>query len=237
MVDGPGEGRRLPQHLARSRGGRRGTVYSRLSILALDEEGSGGGANLRHQAEPVAAHPPVRDDVKRGRGRPRKSCGGDHPVSDAGNGGGLRTDHVGSSRDGEGRDDDVLSPLAALGRAELPDVSHRHRAALSLPASVDSDEGLRDGSSLLADELEECNRLSLERTKEILGILLDPDNENYQANLRAINTAIGNTFTMSARTNDTAFRRHALDRLPEILRLIKEEEKNLPGVLIEAAVL
>jgi hypothetical protein len=77
----------------------------------------------------------------------------------------------------------------------------------------------------------------LERTKEILGILLDPDNENYQANLRAINTAIGNTFTMSARTNDTAFRRHALDRLPEILKLIKEEEKKLPGLVLEAAIL
>ena len=77
----------------------------------------------------------------------------------------------------------------------------------------------------------------MERTKEILGILLDPDTENYQANLRAINTAIGNTFTMSARTNDTAFRRHALDKLPEILRLIKEEEKKLPSVVISAAVL
>jgi hypothetical protein len=42
---------------------------------------------------------------------------------------------------------------------------------------------------------------------------------------------------VSARINDTAFRRHALDKLPEILRLIKEEEKKLPSVLIEAAVL
>ena len=79
--------------------------------------------------------------------------------------------------------------------------------------------------------------MALERTKEILEILLDPDNENYQANLRAINTAIGNTFTMSARTNETAFRRHALDKLPEILKLIREEEKKLPTVLIEASVL
>ena len=75
------------------------------------------------------------------------------------------------------------------------------------------------------------------RTKEILEILLDPESENYQANLRAINTAIGNTFTVSARINDTAFRRHALDKLPEILRLIKEEEKKLPSVVLEAAIL
>jgi hypothetical protein len=42
---------------------------------------------------------------------------------------------------------------------------------------------------------------------------------------------------VSARINDTAFRRHALDKLPEILRLIKEEEKNLPRVVLEAAIL
>lgn len=76
--------------------------------------------------------------------------------------------------------------------------------------------------------------MALDRTKELLEIALDPDNENYAANLRAINTAIGNIFTMSARTNDTAFRRRALDKLPEILKLIKEEEKKLPGLLIEA---
>jgi hypothetical protein len=67
--------------------------------------------------------------------------------------------------------------------------------------------------------------------------VLDPESENYAANLRAINAAISNIFTMSARTDDNAFRRHAFDRLPEILRLIKEEEKKLPGILIEGTVL
>ena len=131
----------------------------------------------------------------------------------------------------------MLPPLESLGSAKLSDVPDGYRTEAGDAVAGNPENGLRNGDGLLADELEECNKLALERTKELLEIVLDPDNENYAANLRAINSAIGNIFTMSARTNDTAFRRHALDKLPEILKLIKEEEQKLPGILIEGSIL
>ena len=46
--------------------------------------------------------------------------------------------------------------------------------------------------------------------------------------LRAKGVASQTVLTMMARTNDTQLKRQTLNQLPDLLRLIREEEKHLP---------
>ncbi len=67
----------------------------------------------------------------------------------------------------------------------------------------------------------------------------DPDNDKtFGVIIRAKCAIVGHVFGAKLRVNEESFRQQRFDRLPELLRIIVEEEKRLPArLLVEAATL
>lgn len=63
----------------------------------------------------------------------------------------------------------------------------------------------------------------------------DPDPEIRNANRRIINQACQTVLTMKARVEEGSFKRQALGKLPELLKIIHDEENRMR--LIEGAIL
>jgi hypothetical protein len=63
----------------------------------------------------------------------------------------------------------------------------------------------------------------------------DPDPEIRNATGRLVNQAAQTILTMKARTNEESFKRQALGKLPELLKIIHEEESRMK--LIEGTIL
>jgi hypothetical protein len=79
--------------------------------------------------------------------------------------------------------------------------------------------------SPLGAKLEATAGKSLEKAHEILDIPLDPERIHYPAELRAQTALINTTLITQARVDETGLRQQPVDRLPEIIKLIQEEER------------
>lgn len=53
---------------------------------------------------------------------------------------------------------------------------------------------------------------------------LSTDDENFAAIIRAKSNASNTVLTLVARVNEAELRKRVMDRMPELLRLIKDEE-------------
>jgi hypothetical protein len=62
------------------------------------------------------------------------------------------------------------------------------------------------------------------------------DDKTFGVIIRAKCAVIGHVFNAKLRVSEESFRQQRFDRLPELLKLIREEEQRLPVRLIEAAV-
>jgi hypothetical protein len=94
------------------------------------------------------------------------------------------------------------------------------------PDVAPSAEELND-NSVLGEKLEAVTAKSLSKADEILEIPLDPERRHYQAELRARASIINTTLNTQARVGEAALHQEVFDRLPEIIRLIQEEEAKL----------
>ena len=71
-------------------------------------------------------------------------------------------------------------------------------------------------------------RLSLDEAIRILTMETDSANrDTFGIVIRAKTAIIGQAWTMGARVTEENFRQKRFDRLPELIALIKEEEKKL----------
>lgn len=236
MANGSDEGEGREEQRPRPGGGRRRDVNSRLSLLASDEEGGSGGAGLRADGEPVETLASVRDENGGGRtGSDRREA---RQGANAGNGGGLYRGNDGDERHGEGRGAYVLPALGEIDSAELPNVPDGHRQEAGEAVADDPEVRVRGGTDLLADELDFASGLAIKRQIEILEMSIDdPDPEIRNATGRLVNQAAQTILTMKARADEGSFKRQALGKLPELLKIIHDEEnrmKLIEGVVIEA---
>ena len=62
------------------------------------------------------------------------------------------------------------------------------------------------------------------------------EDKTFGVIIRAKCAVIGHVFNAKLRVSEESFRQQRFDRLPELIALIKEEEKRLPVKLIEATV-
>jgi hypothetical protein len=85
-------------------------------------------------------------------------------------------------------------------------------------------------SSTLGAKLTATTNRSLDKANEILEIPLDPNRAHYPSELRAHTALINTTLTTQIRVDENQMRPPRFDRLPELLKLIAEEEKRLPAL-------
>jgi hypothetical protein len=77
----------------------------------------------------------------------------------------------------------------------------------------------------LARDIAAIGRLATARIKETLSRPFDASDPNYQALLRFTSSTYNTTLTAMLKADENLLRAHAVDRLPELLERIAEEEK------------
>lgn len=63
----------------------------------------------------------------------------------------------------------------------------------------------------------------------------EENDKTFGVVIRAKCAVIGHVFNAKLRVSEESFRQQRFDRLPELIKLIADEEKRLPTRLIEAA--
>lgn len=234
MVDGPVEWPGRAELGDERRGDWRGRLHTRLSLLAVDQEGSDGGSGIRPDAEPVEVLSPVRDAT--GEGHPAGGSGQTGGSAVPGVGGGLRVRDDGNGRDREGREGPRIPPLKEIDHAQLPDAPHRHRRQAAHAASGLAAARLRNGAGVLATtdlagKLERLSGRALDRADDILDLTLDDEDEKFGDKLRGLNAAIKTVVQTQVRVDEHRLKARKLDVLPELLAAIAAEERkrSLPG--------
>lgn len=120
---------------------------------------------------------------------------------------------------GAGRGDDQLQPRTSESRLVAEPIS--------------ATEGTAATTSVLAPKLEKIADKGLDKADQILDLPLDPDNrDTFGPTLRAQSAIVGHALTTQVRVDETRLRPQRFDRLPELLRLVAEEEAKLPKRLL-----
>jgi hypothetical protein len=82
-----------------------------------------------------------------------------------------------------------------------------------------------DGKSELAATLERVSAKAIEKADQILDLPLpSADHANFGAVLRAQNAAANTILNTQIRVDENCLRAHVVDRLPELLKILAEEE-------------
>jgi hypothetical protein len=77
----------------------------------------------------------------------------------------------------------------------------------------------------LARDLSLVGRLAVTRVKEILAAPFDPGDPNFQALLRFASSTYNTTLGAMLKSDENLLRARAVDRLPELLERVAEEER------------
>ena len=77
----------------------------------------------------------------------------------------------------------------------------------------------------LAKDVTTIGQLAMARIKETLSKPFDPADPNYQALLRFTSGVYNSTMTTMLRADENLLRARAVDRLPELLERVAEEER------------
>ena len=101
------------------------------------------------------------------------------------------------------------------------------------PAHEQAPEGERAPSALtlvhdadaLAKDVATIGQLAMARIKETLSKPFDASDPNYQALLRFTSGVYNSTMTTMLRADENLLRARAVDRLPELLERVAEEER------------
>jgi hypothetical protein len=82
-----------------------------------------------------------------------------------------------------------------------------------------------DAVNALASDVEAIGTLAMARIKETLSKPFDPSDANYTALLKFVSSVYGSTMTTLLRADENRLRRRVVDRLPELLQRVAEEER------------
>jgi len=212
----------------RQRSDRGRVVRARLSLQPRNPPGSLGDSDLWDQTGAMEEPASMRDDVG---GMPAAGERHDDPGAYPGDGGGLRAGDDGSSGDGERRGTCRLPPIGKLDSAQLPHVAHGYRQALGTPASEDSAAWLRDRDALhdgdLNADFRRLTHASIRELQKIMDMETDGQDSNFSVILRAKTAGATAQISSQTKVDENQLRAATIDRLPELLELLKKEQLKL----------
>lgn len=232
MVGSISVGQGCPEHIARYRSSRGGSVHTRLSLFASDEEGSDRGADLRPGGcEDQATRPSVRSDDGGGSLRAERN---DQDRTGDSDGGRLRPGSDSDGGDGVGHEAERLSPLKSLNVAKLPHVSDGYWRQALETASQAAKARLRDGDGFLdaPAALEANTNKALETTFELMHADYREHDDTSSLVFNRINkvrlSAASTVLNTQVRVNDLQLKKVAQeDTLKLVLARMKEEQARL----------
>jgi hypothetical protein len=131
--------------------------------------------------------------------------------------------------------DQVLINVPAAQSPSKPTLAADNPAAVPAFASSCPNLSLVPDASELAVEVEEIGRLATTRIKEILRDPFDEKNPNYVALLKFVSSVYGSTMNTILRADENRLRHRTVDRLPELLRRVAEEERKRAARTIEGS--
>jgi hypothetical protein len=111
-------------------------------------------------------------------------------------------------------------------RAGVPPVEAETPAA-SAGTAVVPDRAM-GGKSPLATKLEALTEKSIGKLDEIIDLPLDRADPHFGGVLRAQTAAANTTLTTQTRVDERALRQREIDRLPELLELVRQVQARLP---------
>jgi hypothetical protein len=85
-----------------------------------------------------------------------------------------------------------------------------------------------DDTPTLGQRLETVCGKAVDKLDQIMELPLDPAHRAFAGVLRAQTTAANTALTVQAKVDDLALRRAAVDRMPEILKMVAEVQRKLP---------
>jgi hypothetical protein len=94
-----------------------------------------------------------------------------------------------------------------------------------LPAIPPPDLTLVHDANALASDVEAIGALAMARIKETLAKPFDPADANYVALLKFTASVYGTAMNTILRADENRLRHRAVDRLPELLERVAEEER------------
>ena len=106
----------------------------------------------------------------------------------------------------------------------VPSVSNPE-APLPAIASPPPELTLVHDANVLASDVETIGALAMARIKETLTKPFDPADANYVALLKFTASVYGSTMNTILRADENRLRHRAVDRLPELLQRVAEEER------------
>jgi hypothetical protein len=92
-------------------------------------------------------------------------------------------------------------------------------------ASPPAELTLVHDANALASDVDAIGRLAITRIKETLAKPFDPADENYVALLKFTASVYGSTMNTILRADENRLRHRAVDRLPELLNRVRDEER------------
>jgi hypothetical protein len=104
-----------------------------------------------------------------------------------------------------------------------------------LPAIPPSELTLVHNANALASDVEAIGQLAMGRIKETLAKPFDPADENYLALLKFTASVYGSTMNTILRADENRLRHRAVDRLPELLSRVRDEERKRAARTIEGS--
>jgi hypothetical protein len=90
-------------------------------------------------------------------------------------------------------------------------------------------------ANALASDVEAIGQLAMTPIKETLAKPFDPADENYVALLKFTASVYGSTMNTILRADENRLRHRTVDRLPELLRRVVEEERKRAERTIEGS--
>jgi hypothetical protein len=133
---------------------------------------------------------------------------------------------------------DSLNDLRRLADKLFADLSNGHPSTAPKPilavsnpeplppiAPQPAELTLVHDANALAGDVDAIGRLAITRIKETLAKPFDPADENYVALLKFTASAYGSTMNTILRADENRLRHRAVDRLPELLSRVRDEER------------
>lgn len=206
------------------RGWRR-FIHTRLSLLALDEEGSKRCAALRDNACANAILASLRDA---NGGSAARGEWEDSQQAVLHDGGGLR---IGEQRDGSvssRSEEPSVQAYKSTQLAELPYVPDGYREPIEKTNTVIASDGLRNRDDLLEANAEFFDRLfskAMRRADEILELPLpDRNDDNYIRMLSTIKDATVSVMNLGLKSDENRLRKRDNDVLQKLYDKIALEQ-------------
>ncbi len=99
--------------------------------------------------------------------------------------------------------------------------------SLVLPVTVSTPKVVREEVLDASEGLDNLTQLALDKAKEILEMRLIPGDEDFNAILKAQVSQVQTILTTQARVDEGRFKKKQVDKLGELLDLIRGEEAKL----------